>query len=103
MAHRARRLAVGGARAPSADIHPDLHWDDGVLHIDKMFGGYATAAAGRGLLLMPSVFAHKPAPPVLPEEPPALVYPSRGTATLWTPPPAPPAALVQPTGPPLAR
>jgi len=103
MTYRARRLAVGGARALFADIHPDLHWDDGVLHIDKMFGGYATAAAGRGLLLMPSVFAHKPAPPVLPEEPPALVYPSRGTATLWTPPPAPAAALVPLLGAPRAR
>ncbi|WP_017591484.1 ArsR/SmtB family transcription factor [Nocardiopsis potens] len=103
MTYRARRLAVGGARALFADIHPDLHWDDGVLRIDAVFGGYTTAAAGRGLLLMPSVFAHKPAPPVLPEEPPALVYPSRGTATLWTPPPAPAAALVPLLGAPRAR
>lgn len=88
MAYRARRLAVGGARLLFADMHPNLRWDNGELHIDKMIGRHRVAASGRGLLLVPSVFAHKPAPPVSPHEPPALTYPSRGVATLWAPPPA---------------
>ncbi|MWA05899.1 helix-turn-helix domain-containing protein [Actinomadura sp. LD22] len=85
MTYRARRLATGGARALFAGMHPNLRWDDGVLHIDKMIGRHTVHAAGRGLLLVPSAFAHKPAPPVSPDEAPLLVYPSRGVATLWRP------------------
>ncbi|MEW2049319.1 helix-turn-helix domain-containing protein [Streptomyces sp. NPDC005476] len=104
MTYRARQLAVGGARLLFADMHPNLRWQDGVLHIEKMISSYRAAASGRGLLLLPSVFAHKPAPPVSPEEPPALSYPSRGVATLWTPAPAPDAtALVALLGAPRAR
>lgn len=93
MTYRARQLARGGARLLFADMHPQLRWEDdgtrGVLHIDRTIGGYHAKACGRGLLLVPSVFAHKPAPPVGPEEPPSLLYPSRGVATLWGPAPAP--------------
>jgi DNA-binding transcriptional ArsR family regulator len=95
MTYRARQLAMGGARLLFADMHPDLRWQDGMLQIDRMIGRHNVAASGRGLLLIPSVFAHKPAPPVSPEEPPMLAYPSRGVATLWGPLPAPEApALV---------
>jgi DNA-binding transcriptional ArsR family regulator len=104
MTYRARRLALGGARLLFADMHPNLRWDDGVLHIDKMISRHRVTAAGRGLLLVPSVFSHKPAPPVSPEEPPMLAYPSRGVATLWaTPPPADATALASLIGRPRAR
>lgn len=104
MTYRARQLAVGGARLLFADMHPNLRWQDGVLRIDKMISRYRAAASGRGLLLVPSAFAHKPAPPVSVEEPPLLVYPSRGVATLWTPAPAADAtALVSLLGAPRAR
>ncbi|CAM5303961.1 transcriptional regulator [Streptomyces avidinii] len=89
MTYRARQLAVGGARLLFADMHPNLRWRGGVLHIGQMISRHHVAAAGRGLLLVPSVFAHKPAPPVGPDQPPALAYPSRGVATLWTAAPAP--------------
>ncbi|WP_412075205.1 ArsR family transcriptional regulator [Streptomyces xanthophaeus] len=92
MTYRARQLARGGARLLFADMHPQLSWEDdgtrGVLRIDRTILGYHTKASGRGLLLVPSVFAHKPAPPVGPEEPPSLLYPSRAVATLWAPVPA---------------
>lgn len=81
MTYRARQLAVGGARRLFADMHPNLRWNDGVLHIGAMINSHRVAASGRGLLLLPSVFVHKPAPPVSPEEPPTLAYPSRG----WRP------------------
>ncbi|GLY84931.1 ArsR/SmtB family transcription factor [Actinoallomurus iriomotensis] len=104
MTYRARRLAVGGARLLFADMHPNLRWHDGVLHIDKMISRHRVTAAGRGLLLVPSVFSHKPAPPVSPEEPPMLAYPSRGVATLWAAaPPADATALASLIGPPRAR
>ncbi|SDK00888.1 DNA-binding transcriptional regulator, ArsR family [Actinopolyspora mzabensis] len=104
MTHRARQLAWGGARLLFAGMHPNLRWRDGVLHIDRMISGHSVAASGRGLLLLPSVFAHKPAPPVTPDEPPWLVYPSRGVATLWSSePPADAAALAPLLGAPRAR
>lgn len=81
--YRARQLALGGARLLFADMHPNLRWQGGELYIHKMISRHRVAASGRGLLLLPSVFAHKPAPPVSPDEPPSLVYPSRGVATLW--------------------
>jgi DNA-binding transcriptional ArsR family regulator len=88
MTYRARQLAAGGARLLFADMHANLHWRDGVLHIDQMIGRHRVAAAGRGLLLVPSVFAHKPAPPVSAEEAPLVAYPCRGVGTLWVPAPA---------------
>ncbi|MEU2870564.1 helix-turn-helix domain-containing protein [Streptomyces olivoreticuli] len=104
MTYRARQLAVGGARLLFADMHPNLRWHNGVLHIDKMISRHHVAASGRGLLLVPSVFAHKPAPPVSPEEPPMLAYPSRGVATLWARAPIADApALVSLLGAPRAR
>ena len=93
--YRARQLATGGARLLFADIHPNLQWHDGVLTVTEMVGDHTVAAAGRGLLLTPSIFAYKPVPPLDPGEPPSLGYPSRGIGTLWSPPPQPdPAALV---------
>ncbi|QES46685.1 transcriptional regulator [Streptomyces venezuelae] len=93
MTYRARQLARGGARLLFADMHPRLSWEDdgarGVLRVHGTLGdGYHAQACGRGLLLVPSVFAHKPAPPVGPQEPPSLLYPSRGVATLWAAGPA---------------
>ncbi|MGI8329507.1 ArsR/SmtB family transcription factor [Actinomadura scrupuli] len=104
MTYRARQLAIGGARLLFSDMHPNLEWRNGVLHIDQMIGRHRVAASGRGLLLVPSVFAHKPTPPISPEEPPLLVYPSRGVATLWAPAPATDApALASLLGVPRAR
>ena len=89
--YRTRQLAVGGARLLFADIHRNVSWADGALRIDQMIGRFRVSAAGRGLLLLPSVFAYKAIPPMSPAEPPWLAYPARGIATLWqtTVPPSP--------------
>jgi hypothetical protein len=87
MTYRARQLATGGARLLFADLHPNVRWQDGALHIDKMIGKHDVSVSGRGLLLLPSLFAYKPVPPMSPEEPPWLAYPCRGAATLWATPP----------------
>jgi hypothetical protein len=102
--YRARRLATGGARLLFADMHPNLRWRDGVLYVDEMISDHTVAAAGRGLLLTPSIFAIKPAPPLSADEPPSLLYPSRGIGTLWSPaPPAPRSALASLIGAPRAQ
>lgn len=92
--YRARQLATGGARLLFSDLHPNLRWQNGVLHIDKMIGEHHVAASGRGLPLVPSLFAYKPVPPLGAAEPPMLAYPSRGIATVWTPPTEPDAAAL---------
>jgi Helix-turn-helix domain len=94
MTYRAGRLATGGARLLFADMHPNLRWRRGVLSIDEMIGHHRVRAAGRGLLLTPSVFAYKPVPPVSPTDPPAIAYPARGLATLWSPAPVPDATAL---------
>lgn len=81
--YRARQLANGGARLLFADLHPNVRWEDERVQVDDMLGQHDVDAAGRGLLLIPSLFASKPVPPLSPEEPPWLIYPSRGVATLW--------------------
>jgi DNA-binding transcriptional ArsR family regulator len=94
--YRARRLATGGAQLLFADIHPNVRWHDGALSITEMVSEGTIDAAGRGLLLIPSIFAYKPVPPLGPDQPPSLGYPSRGIGTLWSPPPEPDsAALVE--------
>ncbi|GAA2098310.1 DUF5937 family protein [Streptomyces albiaxialis] len=104
MTYRARQLAMGGARRLFSDMHPNLRWHEGVLHIDGVPGTYRTVASGRGLLLIPSVFAHRPAPPLSPDDAPVLAYPSRAVATLWAPAPAADAtALTGLLGAPRAR
>jgi DNA-binding transcriptional ArsR family regulator len=93
--YRARQLATGGAQRLFADIHPNVRWSDGTLTITEMVGEHTVPASGHGLLLMPSIFAAKPVPPLDPGEPPSLAYPSRGIATLWAPPPQPePTAVI---------
>lgn len=92
--YRARQLATGGALLLFTDIHPNLRWSDGVLSITEMVDHHTVAAAGRGLLLIPSIFAYKPVPPLDPDEPPSVAYPSRGIGTLWSPPPEPDVAAL---------
>lgn len=92
--HRSRQLAEGGAHLLFSDLHRNVRWSDGVLRIDRMIRRHEVAGSGRGLRLVPSLFAHKPAPPVSADEPPMLAYPGRGAATLWEPRPEPDACAL---------
>ncbi|MFE5812354.1 ArsR/SmtB family transcription factor [Streptomyces sp. NPDC056479] len=92
--HRARQLAMGGAQLLFSDLHRNVRWNDGVLRVDRMIGRHEVDGSGRGLRLVPSLFAHKPAPPVSADEPPMLAYPGRGAATLWEPEPEPDASAL---------
>ncbi|MGW6907719.1 ArsR/SmtB family transcription factor [Streptomyces sp. NPDC054940] len=92
--HRARQLATGGAHSLFSDLHRNVRWRDGVLRVDRMIGRHEVDGSGRGLRLVPSLFAHKPAPPLSADEPPMLAYPSRGAATLWEPRPEPDASAL---------
>ena len=92
---RARLLAEGGAQRLLNDIDPTVAWSGDELTVDHREPAGTSASLrlrGRGLLLVPSVFAW-PRVFSLVADPwqPTLRYPPRGAATLWerrdTPPP----------------
>jgi DNA-binding transcriptional ArsR family regulator len=82
--HRARQLTAGGTQRLFSDLDPRVRWHDDVLYV----GSWATrsvALSGRGLLLVPSVFAWPRVFAKLdPPWQPTLRYPPRGVGTLWT-------------------
>ncbi|WP_405868126.1 MULTISPECIES: ArsR family transcriptional regulator [unclassified Streptomyces] len=109
LAHRARVLAEQGAGALFSGLDARLTWTDGQLRLstrDFMVQAPWTdmSIAGRGLVLLPSVFARGAQPLIDPQRPPTLIYPAYGRATLSeTPPPVPDTALVRLLGRPRAR
>lgn len=89
IAHRAAALATGGLASVLNDLHTELSWADGVLAFRGGSHGFTEDVRGRGLVLLPSVFAW---PHVIaitdPPMQPTVVYPARGVGTLWPPAPA---------------
>jgi DNA-binding transcriptional ArsR family regulator len=83
LAHRARRLTEAGPVALFGELHPSISWEGDALRVEVPRHTATHDLAGRGLLLMPSAFATRPA--TIDEDPwqPTLVYPARGVATLW--------------------
>ncbi|BCJ35646.1 transcriptional regulator [Actinocatenispora thailandica] len=97
IAHRARQLAVGGLRALFADLHPRLRFADDTLTVLTADGTpRRQELAGRGLVLMPSVFCWpEPISGFAPPWQPTVIYPARGIDGLWQPGPTATAALVR--------
>lgn len=92
--YRARRITAGGMQALFADLHPHVTWDHGVNVAATT--NRQISLDGRGLLLIPSVFAW-PEPTVQLDPPwqPTLIYPTRGIGHLWQRPTTQPGALTQ--------
>lgn len=84
--YRSRRLALGGATALFADLDPLVAWRGGILTIDRAPGTHEHVdVAGRGLPLVPTLFARGAITLLDRADPPMLVYPARGRATVWEP------------------
>jgi DNA-binding transcriptional ArsR family regulator len=85
--YRAGLLADGGARSLFSDLHPDLRWSQGTLTINDTDEGPSVSRVmlgPDGVVLMPSVFnwplvSYSKAT----SSQTALLYPARGTATVW--------------------
>ncbi|MEV6110149.1 helix-turn-helix domain-containing protein [Streptomyces sp. NPDC051940] len=108
LVHRARRLAECGADGLFADLDHRVSWHDGVLTL--RFGGPAgpgtdVEVAGRGLVLVPTLFARAANTLITPGPAPVLLYPARGRATMGESPDPPPTtqALRRLLGAPRAR
>ncbi|MET7326752.1 metalloregulator ArsR/SmtB family transcription factor [Nonomuraea sp. NPDC005650] len=97
IAHRARRLAAGGAAKLFADLHPDLRWRDGQLTLGgpRWQRELVVNRGPGGLVLMPVVLG---SPYVLIKKNTStqttVRYPARGAGTLWTAGTRPPAGSV---------
>ncbi|MCW3017258.1 MAG: ArsR family transcriptional regulator [Solirubrobacterales bacterium] len=86
IAWRARRLAAVGPQSAFAGLHETVRWDDGAVHVSRRKAKVDVDLAGRGLLLVPAVFAWPTVWPMVdPPWQPALVYPPAGVADLWAP------------------
>ena len=87
IAYRSQLLASGGARSLFADLHPDLRWSDGMLTMQDADEGpsdFKVMLGADGVVLMPSVFNW----PLVSlskatSTQTTLLYPARGTATVW--------------------
>ncbi|MEV4343464.1 DUF5937 family protein [Actinoplanes sp. NPDC049596] len=90
---QARRLAADGADVVLNDLHPSVTWADGILQVDQPHCLAPDVPAGRGLILIPSVFAWPTVLTVSAGDTPQIAYPARGVATLWERPAHPPDAL----------
>ncbi|MFD7595400.1 ArsR/SmtB family transcription factor [Kitasatospora sp. NPDC059812] len=106
LVYRARLLSQHGAAALFADLDHRLHWEDGVLSINRRWTDWdaETAVDGRGLVLIPTFFARGAITMISNERAPQISYPARGQAGMAGPgTPVPPRALEALVGAPKAR
>jgi DNA-binding transcriptional ArsR family regulator len=87
IAYRVRLGAEHGVARVLATLHPTVRWSDPILHIDVPGPSHGVELGGRGLVLVPSVFAW-PDPFVLLDGngQPVLLYPARDMLALWIAP-----------------
>ncbi|MEE2051120.1 ArsR/SmtB family transcription factor [Nocardiopsis tropica] len=87
ISHRARQLALGGAEALFADLHPDLRWQDGRLILEgaRWRSDYMVNRGPGGLVLIPVALG---SPYILIKKNTStqttVRYPARGTGALWS-------------------
>ncbi|GAA0962811.1 DUF5937 family protein [Actinocorallia libanotica] len=93
LAHHARLLAESGLGRLVPELDAAFLWRDRTLLIDAP-GAEAYELAGTGVVLIPSAFIW-PGRAIRGEgaDRPALIYPARGIAELWSGPPVPSGAL----------
>lgn len=85
ISHRAERLTSGGTGDVFADLHPDITWAGSTLTVRRRHEA-SVELGGRGLLLVPAVFAWPEAFTLI-DEPwqPTVIYTARGVGDLWAP------------------
>lgn len=82
---RARRLVAGGSKEAFNDLDPSVSWDGRTLTISPVkLAPRDVDLDGRGLLLVPSVFAFGVWPRVDAPWEPALTYQPPGIGDLWS-------------------
>jgi DNA-binding transcriptional ArsR family regulator len=97
--HRSGELSRAGWAAALSALHPQVRWHDDGIEISRFPRTEPIQLGGAGLLFIPSVFVW-PKLAVHAEDPwpKAIVYPARGTASLWESSAAAPGALADLVG-----
>lgn len=81
---RAQALAFGGPEALFDDLHPTVHYREGLLEVEKPFQIEGVTPGGRGILLVPCAFVWPRLYAIIAAPwQPSLVYAPRGAARLW--------------------
>lgn len=80
--YRLDQLAAGGVELLFRTLHPSLRFADDTLEIVKYYEGHAELR-GRGLLLVPCVFAWPDVIVRTADPQPAVTYSPRGVGRLW--------------------
>lgn len=89
IAHRAAVLATSGLGSVLDGLHREVGWADDTLVFRGSAHGITEDVRGRGLVLIPSVFAWPDMVAITdPPMQPTLFYPARRVGTLWPPAPA---------------
>ncbi|WP_433248850.1 ArsR/SmtB family transcription factor [Actinomadura nitritigenes] len=86
LAHRARRLAFGGAAALFAELDDRISWTPGLVRLVVPSGlapERAVDVAGRGLVLVPGLFLRGAITMIDEQGPPLICYPARGRGAIW--------------------
>jgi len=95
IAYRGSQLTDGGLAALFDDLPPTLTWEDDRL-IASQYREPSHKLTGQGLVLVPGVFAWPHLVMIVdPNYQPALIYPARGAARLWSDAPTPPDPLAR--------
>lgn len=85
IAYRAKQLAAGGAERLFADLHPDVHWHDGRLTLERCRRDRVVKPAPGGLVLLPVVLGTAYVSIKGNTTTQTTVrYPARGVGALWT-------------------
>jgi DNA-binding transcriptional ArsR family regulator len=85
--YRGRQFGEGGIVRVLTSIHPGVTVRGSRILLPTVYSGHLELDE-RGLHLVPSVFAHHLGVMMVPPWQPSLVYPARGSATVWQDVPA---------------
>lgn len=83
MLTRGRALATEGPQAVLGQLHDQLRYENGVLHIKPNTLAGAERSDGRGVLLLPSVFVNGLCVVLGGDWQPTVSYGARGLGTFW--------------------
>ena len=82
--HRGRRVAQSGLAAMLNELAPELSFADNVVSVkNREVDTRVVAAEGRGLTLVPTMFANRASVPSELAEPPLILYSARGQGVMW--------------------
>lgn len=85
LTYRGRQIARRGLAAMFAGLSPKVRLVDNVVDVQLRSKLDYLRTTDGDLTLVPSLWTTNASTPISPDEPPLILYPARGLATLWEP------------------